>query len=167
MTLAITTSQGGQDSGEPNAGRDDSLTDPIDYRVNGTHAQVASVVDEGYGCAADTACNRCHYHAHEQDQDGEKATKLVLPKGSKCYQGRNHVDKDRWAEGPYEYVFPHVAECVQGRPLREEDDLLECFVHLTEDTSTTSFNCVVFHGWAWRYPRDPKKDWYDMGYQSI
>lgn len=54
-------------------------------------------------------------------------------------QGRNHMYNDGRTEGPYEYVLPHVAECVQGRPLRQEDDFLERAVHFAENA--TCFTC--------------------------
>lgn len=87
-------SQSGQYPGKSNASSKDGLPNPVDNRVDRTHAELSSFVHECYRCTADTAGDRSHYQSHEQDQDREESSEFVFPQRSKCDQGGYHVHKD-------------------------------------------------------------------------
>lgn len=82
-----------------------------------------------------TAGDWSHDYAHKDDKNGEQSSELVLPECPKSDESGYHVDKHSRTKGPNEYVFPHITERVQGGPLRQKDDLLECLVHVTEHTA--------------------------------
>lgn len=76
------------------------------------------------GTAHSATCGR-RYHAHNHDQDGEEAPKLVFPQSEESKNGGANVDNEGRHEGPQEDVVPHLTERMQGRGLREADHILD------------------------------------------
>lgn len=136
--------ESGQDTRETDTGGQERLADAIDHGIDRTHLQTGRPMDKRYGRTAHHTTSGRRHHSHAHDQDGEKASELVLAQCNKCNERGHRVHHDRGTESPYEDVHPHIGERVQRRALREPDHVLDV-AQIVAAVPSTATAAIVKH----------------------
>ena len=85
---------------------DDSLAHTPHGSVDGSHPEVAVLVDEGNGRRGDEAERERNHEAHDEDHDAVEPPQLVPPEGGEGHQCSSAVDDRTGEDAPDEDTEP-------------------------------------------------------------